>query len=53
MDKKQKRRQIIKNISKHRFVSLSVAAHIYNCWPRKKQQQERAKLNTKPLNKRL
>ena len=43
MTKNEKRLAVIVKISDERNVSLRVAAHIYNCWPRKKQQYERSK----------
>lgn len=46
MTKDEKKRAVVANIAKEKCVSFAVAAHIYNCWSRKKQQYERVKLNT-------
>ena len=50
--KNQKRREVIRKLSEEKGVSLKVAAHIYACWPRKKQQKERAQARCDELNSR-
>lgn len=47
MTKNEKKREVIAKIAKERGASLAVATHIYNCWPRKKQQYERANMGLK------
>ena len=44
MTKNDKRRLVIKKLSKDRGVSLKVAAHIYACWPSLRQRNEREKV---------
>ena len=44
MTKNDKRRLVIKKLSKDRGVSLKVAAHIYSCWPSLRQRNEREKV---------
>ena len=41
MTKKERRRLAVKRLATERSVSLSVAAHIYNCWSSKQQKAAR------------
>jgi len=41
-NKHLKRRAVIANLSNDRNITMIAAAHIYNCWPRCRQQHERS-----------